>query len=136
MVEFAVVVLVFVTLVLGMLDLGYGVFQYHIVAEAARQGARQAIVHGGLADRLGPWGPASYSGAGSDTHPLAEAVRPYLVGLDPNEVTIEAVWLDGGNGLDERVQITVGTPFRPIMTFIFNDPAFNLEATSTMRIAH
>jgi len=136
MVEFAIVVLVFATLVLGMLDLGYGVFQYHIVAEAARQGARQAIVHGGLADRLGPWGPASYSGNGNDTHPLAEAIRPYLVGLDPAEVTIEAVWLDGANGLDDRVQITVGTPFRPIITFIFKRPVFDLEATSTMRIAH
>jgi len=135
MVEFAIVVLVFATLVLGMLDLGYGVFQYHIMAEAARQGARQAIVHGSLADRLGPWGPASYSGNGNDTHPLAQDIRPFLVGMDPDEVTIEAIWLDGGNGLDERVQVTVGKPFRPIMGFIFKG-SYDLEATSTMRIAH
>ena len=53
---------VLMTLCLGMLDLGIGVFQYHIVSEAARQGARQAIVHGQMAPagwNGGPWGPST-----------------------------------------------------------------------------
>jgi len=135
-VEMALILLLFLTLVLGMLDLGIGVFRYNLLAQAARQGARQAIVHGGLANRLGSWGPQSYSGRGDDSHPIAEVVRPWLTAFDPSEVGIQADWIDGGNDVDRRVRIAVSAPYRPIMTFIFGNPTFTLRGTSTMPIAH
>ncbi|HUT14608.1 MAG TPA: TadE/TadG family type IV pilus assembly protein [Thermoguttaceae bacterium] len=135
-VEMALVLLLFLTLVLGMLDLGIGVFRYNLLAQAARQGARQAIVHGTLADRLGPWGPQSYSGQGDDSHPVADAVRPSLTAFDPSEVGIQADWIDGDNEFEKRVRIAVSAPYRPIMTFIFGNPTFTLRGTSTMPIAH
>lgn len=137
-VELAIVVMVFLTLVLGMLDLGLGVYRHNLLAQAARQGARQAIVHGDMADRLGPWGPASYSGTAADGSPIALAIQPLLAGIDPAEVSIQADWLDGGNEFTEehRVRITVSTPYQPMMTFIFGNPTFTLQATSTMAIAH
>lgn len=44
LVEFAVVVPVFVLLLLGITDLGRAVYAYHTLNNAAREGARQAIV--------------------------------------------------------------------------------------------
>jgi len=135
-VEMALILLLFLTLVLGMLDLGIGVFRYNLLAQAARQGARQAIVHGSLADRLGPWGPQSYSGRGDDSHPIADAVRPSLTAFDPSEVGIQADWIDGDNQFEQRVCVAVSAPYQPIMTFIFGSPTFTLQGTSTMPIAH
>jgi len=136
MVEMAIVLPVFLVLVFGMLDLAAGVFRYNMLAQAARQGVRQAIVHGSLADRLGPWGPAAYSSTGADGHAIADVVRPSLATLDPAEVTLETEWLDGNNELNQPVRVTVSAPYQPMMTFIFGNPSITLRATSTMPIAH
>lgn len=135
-VEMAILMVVFLTLVLGMLDMGLAVFRYHVLAQAARFGSRQAIVHGSMADRLGPWGPQAFSGSGVDSHPVAKAVRPSLTGINPAEATVEADWIDGGNDLEDRIRVSVSVPYRPIMTFIFGNPSFTLRGTSTMPIAH
>ena len=58
--ELALILPIFLMLSLGMLDLGRAVFRYHVLNQAACQGARRAIVHGALADAVkegGPWGP-------------------------------------------------------------------------------
>ena len=137
-VELAAVLFVFLTMVLGMLDLGIGVFRYHVLAAAARHGARQAIVHGSMADELGPWGPGKFNGNGADTHPLAESIRTVLTGFQPADVKIVAEWPDGGNEFtnEDRVRVSVSADYRPIMTFIFGNPKVTLEGTSTMPIAH
>lgn len=141
-VEMALILLIFLTLVLGMLDLGIGVFRYHLVAQAARQGARQAIVHGSRADRLGPWGPDAFLGSAEDedAHQIVRTIVRFLPTFDPAEVTLQAERIDGGNVFEgprrDRVRVTVSAPFRPIMTFIFGNPTFTLLGTSTMPIAH
>lgn len=135
--EAALVVTVILTLVLGMLDLGVGVLRNNILSEAARHGARQAAVHGKLADKLGKWGttaidqPASASGV-----PIVDAVRPLLVGMDLNETRISVTWIDGGNDPEQRVRVTVTSPYRPMMAFIFGNWTVTLRASSTMPIAH
>ena len=55
--ELSFSLMLFLTLTMGILDLGVGVFRYHIVSQAARQGARRAAVHGELATAIGVWGP-------------------------------------------------------------------------------
>jgi hypothetical protein len=135
-VETAIVVTVFFMLVLGILDFGLGVLRYHLVDQAARQCARQAIVHGSLADRLGPWGPADYSGTGDDAHPVVQSVQSSLIGLVPSDVQFQIQWIDGTNDVEDRVHVTVTAPYQPMMTFIFGNPTLTLRATSTMPIAH
>ncbi len=105
-VEMAIVLLVFLTVVLGMLDLGIGVYRSHVLAHAASQCARQAIVHGNLAARLGPWGPTAYSEKANHTHPIADVIRPLMSGLDPADVDILVTWPDGGNDVEQRVSVT------------------------------
>jgi Flp pilus assembly protein TadG len=136
MVEFAIIIIVFLTLVLGMLDLGLAVFRSHVVSYAARQGARQAIVHGEFADKLGPWGPTTFTGTGATDNPISDAVEPYLVGIDPADVVVKAEWIDGGNKLEQRVRIDVTTTYSPTITFVFGNPTWTLTGSSTMPIAH
>jgi Flp pilus assembly protein TadG len=137
LVETALVMVVFLTLLLGMLDLGLGVFRNNILSQAARQTARQAVVHGSLSSV--PWGPSTYGPVTADDNgAIATALRPYLVGLDPSTVTVQVAWPDGGNAPDQdcRVRVTVSTPYRPMMTFVFGNPTYTLSATSTMPVAH
>jgi Flp pilus assembly protein TadG len=140
LVETALVMVVFLTLILGTLDLGLGVFRNNTLSQAARQLARQAVVHGSLSQEVTtPWGPSTYGPvAANDTGAIATALQPYLVGMDPANVTVTVTWLDGGNApdQDQRVRVTLSVPYQPMMTFIFGNPTYTLTATSTMYIAH
>src|SRR4051794_9867306 len=139
LVEAAITTTAFMALMFGMVDLGTGVLRNHMVSEAARQGARQAAVHGSLAPSAwngGAWGATAFSGTGSSTNPIATGIMSYLNGLDPSQVNIQAQWLDGGNKAEQRVQVTVSTTWTPMVTSLFGGQAYNLSASSTMPIAH
>jgi hypothetical protein len=137
-VEAALVILVFMTLVLGMLDLGLAVFRNHLVCEAARQGARQAIVHGSLApSSMGVWGPDPVGPVpANDPGALAQAVQPFLADFDPAVVTVQARWLDGGNEPGQRVQVTVQATYSLMLPWLVGATSLPLRASSTMPIAH
>jgi Flp pilus assembly protein TadG len=138
--ETAIVISVFLILVLGLLDLGIGVLRYNSVSHAARQGARQAMVHGALAPagvQGGPWGPGTISApATASGIPAVAALQPFLFTCDPPSTTIQVAWPDGNNQPGNRVSVTVTTPYQPMMTFIFGNPSITLQATSTVTIAH
>ena len=138
MVEMAFALSVFLTLILGSVDLGYGVFRQHVLSQAARQLARHAIVRGELADRLQAWGPDPVAGTASGGHEVMEYIAPKLIGWDLSEVEVNVTWIDGGNDVrnGDRVHVEIRSPYRPIMTFIFGNPSIELSATSTMSIAH
>ncbi len=136
LVENMVVLPVFLTLVLGMVDLAVGVLHYHLVVDAARAAARQAMVHGSQATQLGPWGPQQVGPlTAQDNHPLVVAILPEMSCLDDG-ATVTAVWPDGDNQRDSRVCITVQSVYQPALTYLFGNVTFNLSASSTMPIAH
>lgn len=157
LVEAAVMSTLFLTLVFGMLDLGGALFRNHVACEAARQGARNAIVHGYLSPHnstMNAWGPTPsyypaltsgslYSSSTSYTvqaddpsNELASTIRPYLAGIDPSTVTIQIEWLDGNNDLGNRVRVTVSVPYRTITLFFFSDQTISLVVSSMMTIVH
>jgi Flp pilus assembly protein TadG len=152
LVETVLATTVFVTMALGMVDLGVGVFQNHLVSEASRQGARIASVHGSLAPpgwSGGSWGTTAYSGAGDSTDVIPTTIRNTgaLVGLDAANVTISVSWPDESNVASppsytnvnpgtNRVQVTVSTTWTPILGLIFGNASRTLSATSVMPIAH
>ena len=136
-VESAIVMTVLIALTLGAADLQIGVYRYNTLSEAARQGARQAMVHGAMAPAaLGVWGPGGYTGTAADGSPQANAVRPLLVGFPQNNVVVRVEWLDGGNQIGQRVRYTLSTTYRPLLGFLVGYPNLNLNASSTMPIAH
>jgi hypothetical protein len=146
-----------VTLTFGMIDVGIALFHQHVVSEAARQGARQAIVHGYRAasgTTMNAWGPTPpyfptltghslYAGSTSVTVPasdpadeLAATIAPYLAGLDPTSVTITIQWPDGNNDVGNRVTVSVTTTYQPPVAFLFGDRPVEIGGSSTLTIMH
>lgn len=133
--EMSVVLMVFLILTMGMLDLSIGVFRYNVIAQTARRAAREAIVHGELATALGSWGPAPVDVAASQAR-VPEDIGVMLVGCDLDQTRVLIEWPAGSNGLEDPVRVTVSTTYTPIMLFVFNGDPINLSATSEMLIAH
>jgi hypothetical protein len=145
--ETALVLVALIFLILGMMDLGFAVLRYHMFSNAARHVARQAIVHGELAEELGAWGPETLEGtAGSDAGPDAQdpwsqicrATRSMLVGINPNDVQVRVAWIDGGNDpeIGHRVQVTLTSVYPTWATRALGVQPLTISATSTMDIAH
>src|SRR5947208_10210823 len=141
-VESALILTVLLMLLVGAFDLGMGVFHQHILSEAARQGARAAIVHGSLARsgwNGGPWGPTTYGGSTTycnDSDIKAQTIAPFLAGLDPSTVTVKYEWPDNSNAAEKRVRVTLTTTWTPIMGFILGNNTYTVSASSMMPIAH
>lgn len=135
--EAAIVLGVFLTLLLGSLDLMLMVFRDNTMAQAARRLARAAIVRGeGVAGFAEPWGPAPYSGTADDDTQQAAAIRDVLVAVDPADVQIRISWPDAANATGNRVEVVVSMQHQPIVASLFGVDAYPLTATSTMRIEH
>jgi Flp pilus assembly protein TadG len=137
-VELSIVLGIFILLTLGMFDLGLGVFRYHILANAARQAARRAIVHGASANLLGSWGPTSVSVLANESgKPIvdgpADGIQPILVLCDLENTRITLDWIDNNNAVGSRVRATVTSDYQPVLTLLW---PVTLSASSTMQIAH
>jgi hypothetical protein len=140
LVEASMVITVLLTLVIGAIDLGVAVFRQHVLTQAARQGVRQAIVHGKLAPtgwKGGPWGPTTYGPvAATDSDPKAQAVASYLGGMDPSAVQVTMTWPDSSNAVEKRVQVTLTNTWTPLLGFIFGNQSVTLTGAAKMQIAH
>jgi Flp pilus assembly protein TadG len=139
--EMSIILMVFLVLTMGMLDLGVGVFRYHILAQATRYVARRAIVHGDMATALGTWGPTTIDVTASTNGVPAidgtkDGVRPMLVGCDLPQTHVRIQWTKGTNSFDSPVQVTVTAPYHPIMLFIFPNKTITLTASTKMQVAH
>jgi Flp pilus assembly protein TadG len=140
LVESALIFPALVMLLVGAIDLGMGVFNQQILSEAARMGVRTAIVHGTLAQsgyNGGTWGPTTYGPVAANTaDPRAQAIAPYLTGLDPSQVNVTYTWPDNSSAAEKRVQLTLTTTWTPVLGFIFGNSSYTLSASSMIPIAH
>lgn len=119
LVEFALVLPMLILLLMGMFDLGRGVYAYNVVASAAREGARYAVVK-----------PTDPTGVRTK----ALAVTP---ALDQTQLAMDAMACKDQSGntssctIGNNVTITVRYRFRPITAFF---ATLNLVGKSTMTI--
>jgi hypothetical protein len=139
--EMSIILMTFLVLTMGMLDMGIGVFRYHLVGQAARSGARRAIVHGDKAAPLGIWGTATIDvSASANGIPIVDGaddgIAPMMVGCDLPQSRIRVEWIEGGNSFEQLVRVTVTSPYTPIFSWIFPNGTIDLTASSTMGIAH
>jgi len=110
--EFALVLPVLVLLLFLIIDFGRAVYCYHVVASAAREGARFGQV---------------------STHTAAGAVaraRDTAVGLDASALTVNV-----GYPSADTIQVSVSYAFRPVTPLIGNllgGGALVLQSASTM----
>ena len=116
-------------------------FRYHIVSQASRYAARRAIVHGELATALGPWGTTTIDvKANAAGIPIVDdaqtGIKDKLIGCDLAETDVKVEWLDGSNGFEKSVRVTVTSPYQPVLFGLFPNASIDLTASSTMQVAH
>ena len=128
LVEFALILPVLLALVMGVFDLGRGVLYYNLLAEATREGARFAVVHGSLS--------GSPAGPSPDNEAVAEVVRDHALNLAADGLIIHSTWPDGNNNRGSRVRVEASFEFRPVSLIPLGDATIPLRASTEMAIAH
>jgi Flp pilus assembly protein TadG len=128
--EFAIVAPIFFLILFGIIDFGRYVYYTQVLNNAAREGARYAIVHGdnGIPS-TGP--PDDPTGAA-----VIDVVKNYAVGVigieDPSVLDIEAAW-DPDNSRDSKVTVTIAYDFHSVMPLV-PIPPITVRGVSTLVI--
>jgi hypothetical protein len=162
-VEFALVAPFFFMLLLAIVEFGLAVYTIQILNNAAREGARYAIVHGN--DSTRPTGPPPGWPVKTNRDPYAadvkQAVRDYAIGVigatgTANFVVtvcyikpgLPHVCPDNNTGNDmgtgdnsrgnppQNVNVTVKYAYKPFIAGIVPMPAFEITGESTLVINH
>jgi Flp pilus assembly protein TadG len=107
--EFTFIAVMLVVVMLGIVEMGRYVLVYTTVANAARAGARYAIVHGGERTGSGADGP---SGPGSTTQ-VKTVVKDFASAglLNVSNLNITVNYPNGTNTADSPVTVTVTYPY-------------------------
>lgn len=95
MVEFALVLIGFLTLLFGLLDFGRALYVYNFVSYAARDGVRYAMVRGASCTTFTTACPTKLDGSGV-TNYLETTVLP--PGINPSALTLTTTWPGGNPG--------------------------------------
>jgi hypothetical protein len=112
LVEFALVLPIFLLLVTGIFDVARAVWQENSLAYAAREGTRYAIVHGsGGSPVVGPCSNC-LNPAANNLGNIVSAVTTNAIGVYDVDVTID--YPDGDNQRNHRVTVDVSAPFVPL----------------------
>jgi len=165
LVEFAMIAPLFFVLLLSIVEFGRAIYYIQILNNAAREGARYAIVHGN--ESANPSGPPPGYPIVSNGDPFAgnvkQVVRNYAIGVigDVGSVdfTVTVCYLqpasgpsyacpdnnagnDMGTGNNGRsnppqdVNVTVKYAYRPVIATFVPLPAFSISGESTLVINH
>ena len=112
LVEFALVLPIFLLLVTGIFDVARAVWQENSLAYAAREGTRYAIVHGsGGSPVVGPC-TNCLNPAANNLGNIVSAVTTNAIGVYNVDVIID--YPDGDNQRNHRVTVDVSAPFVPL----------------------
>ena len=141
-VEFALTITVLVFLLVGMLELTMFVYTYSVLADAAKEGVRYAIVHGASANNSsGPLGStktstswAACSTLDSGTDAVVSTVQTYaaLSLHSTSAMKISVCYPDQSNNPGNAVQVSVSYLYQPL--FGLGWPKVNVSANSAGRI--
>jgi hypothetical protein len=160
LVEFALVFPIFFAILIGMVDVGRAVWANNAIANASREAARYATVHGGTKENPCPVGPPVTSGENKTVIPTAsstclypspskEAIRDVARGhavAGGFPVTIEVCYgsdcsgdtdafgATNARGTPVTVHVTSEVPM--ILPKLVGIDQINVDATSTMLVNH
>jgi hypothetical protein len=111
LVEFALILPIFIFLLVGIFDLGHVVWANDSLATAAREGARFAVVHGGSNSSTCPQGPLTSEYGGTINSAAQCGFTPSSLSplVDSREGIKDAAerWLNGGVG-DVTISVCYG----------------------------
>ena len=153
--EFALVAPIFFFAMFAIIEFGRAVYTIQMLNNAAREGARYAIVHGAASTSpSGPF-PASY-GTTNAYDPtgsyVVSKVKQYAIAIvdsGPSDFAVSVKWCandgdiaacpgsygDGDNGRNQTVAVTVDYKFKPLLGIV-PLPTFNLTGGSTLVVNH
>jgi Flp pilus assembly protein TadG len=145
MVEFMLSTIFLVFLIVSVLEVAAFIYTYSVLANAAKEGVRYAVVHGtnsGIAS--GPSSvaasspPCTSSNSSTGIANVQKRVRDFAVfslhqisTSGGNAMNVYVCYLDGNNKLNSQVQVTVDYQYRP---FFFQWPSVRVFAHSAGRI--
>jgi len=112
-VEMALVLPVVIFVIIGVVEFSRAMFVRSVVYNAAREGARYAILH-----------PTDETG-------IANAAKRYAHGLKKNQMSVSVSYPDDTTEKDDRVRVTVTYSLQTVIPGI---PSINLKGVATMRI--
>ena len=119
MVEMALLLPVLLLLTVVTLDLGRGVYYYTVIYNAAREGARYAIVHQEQNNTV----PVDITG-------IETAIKSKAIGLDLSKLVIPQPQI-----ITDKIQVEVSYTFEPVTPLgLFKIEDINLHTRSTMLI--
>ncbi|MDP9236392.1 MAG: pilus assembly protein [Chloroflexota bacterium] len=127
LVEFALVMPIFLVILLGTFEGVRAVLAYNTLSNASREGARYALVHG--ANATSPVGPGN-------TTALTTYVRKYTDTLGSSHVTITPTWPDGSNAIGSHAQVSITYAYAPLFGGWLHMGAVNISSTSKVVIAN
>ncbi len=165
LVEFTLVAPIFFLLLFSIIEFGRAVYYIQILNNAAREGARYAIVHGN--ESTDPTGPPPGYPITTNSDPFAGdvrlVVRKYAIGVigdvGTSDFVVTVCYIQpapgptyqcpdnnagndmgtGNNGRSDppqNVNVTVKYAFKPLITAIVPLPPFTLSGGSTLVINH
>jgi Flp pilus assembly protein TadG len=127
-VELAVVMPVILLFLLGTIDFSLIMYAYGTVSEAARGGARYAIVHGSWSSV--PVGPAANDAT------VATTVKSFAPALDPTQLTITSSWANNSNAPSSQVTVNVSYNCPMSILRAIGFTTFKVTGATTMTITH
>lgn len=120
LVEYGIVLVLFLTMLFGVIDFGRAMYAYHFVSGAAREATRYAMVRGSSCPATEcPSGPAS-------TTDIQNYVMNVPAGIDATQLTVTPTWNPGGsvtcNGIPNSpgcvVEVQVSYNFSFLLPFM------------------
>jgi Flp pilus assembly protein TadG len=135
--ECAIALPVMLLALFALLDLGLAATRYNALAEAARQIARQAILHGSLAPaEVGGWGPTQFVGTAADSSDIVQTIHGRLPTMPEHLVNVQVTWPDHDNSARDRVQVQVTYQHHPLVPGLTAWGSIDLQSVATMRIVN
>lgn len=122
MVEFALVAPILFMMVFGIMEAGWLLFHNHQVSNAAREGARYAVVNGEM------------SGEVATTEEVHDQILERVSLANGGSLDVELLQLDGNMEPDSRIRVAVDYRHQTLVGFFFPSAGIDLSASSTMRV--
>ena len=127
LIEFCLISVILVIVLLGVVEMGRMVLVYTTIANAAREGARYAIVHG-KDQTVSPSGPGDPC-----TCPDVQTVVKNFAGaglLNTDSLTITVSYPNGDNKAGSHVSVKVTYPYDPLVNYFGSILNQTLASTS------
>lgn len=134
MVELALVLIPFLFLLIGLLDLGRGIYTYNGASQAAREIARATAVH--------PYSACCTLGTSAEATAVKNTQKSLVPGLTDAGISIECVTLQNqaipANACrpNDFIRTTVQVPFTPVTPLLGHLGPFNFQAVARIELTN